>query len=169
MNPQIYLDVLIGVAVIGLVAYRQLSWGRVNPRKLLILPAVLAAIGLYDLKDLVAGAQSFTALDAWFIAGQTVIAVALGLIMGKVVKFKTDGDVVYSRAGAIGAALWIGFIAVRLGVDALAHASGATVAGSVSVIMLTVAVNRFTQNALVLSRYNAHSSERPARSLTEVR
>lgn len=162
MDPQIYIDILIGIAVIGFIAYRQISWSRVNPRKLMMLPAVLAAVGLYNLKDVVGGQVSFSLIDLWFILGQTVAAVAIGLVMGRVTKFKTTDAGTFSSAGLVGAGLWIAFIAVRLGLDTLAHVSGAHLAASIGIILLTVAVNRFTQNALVLARYRAHSvSEAP--------
>lgn len=169
MNPQIIIDVLIGLAVIGFVAYRQIAWSKVNPRKLMMMPVILGAVGLINLKDALAGPHAFTALDGWFILGQTVLAVALGLVMGTVTKFRTDGGVTSSRAGALGAGLWIAFIAVRLGADALAHASGAGLAASTGVILLTVAVNRFTQNALVLSRFNAHRDAHAPQPVTAVR
>lgn len=167
MNPQIYLDVLIGVAVIALIGYRQLAWSRVKPRKLMALPIILAGYGLYNL--VTAGPRTLTVLDGWFMLAQTATAVAVGLIMGRVTKFKTESGSTASRSGMIGAGLWIAFIGVRLGLDALAHTSGAEMAASTGVILLTVAVNRFTQNALVLARYRHNRTGTAPQPLAGVR
>lgn len=169
MDLQIFIDVLIGFAVVALVLYRQLVWRPVNMRKMMMTPAVLAIVGLIQLKSLPAGHATFTALDGVFIAVEVVAAVGIGLAMGLVTKFKTDAGVTSTRGGKLGAGLWVAFIVVRLGLDVLAHASGAAIATSVGIILLTVAANRFTQSMIVLSRYNSHRADQAQRPLAGIR
>lgn len=158
MSPELVFYVPIALAVIGYVMYKQIAWRRINARKMMLLPAVLAGIGLLNVKDLVAEKSAIGAIDLAFVAVQILVAVGIGLAMGKITRFKADDAGEYFSGGKLGAGLWAVYIVVRIGVDVSAGAVGAEFASSIAVILLTVAINRFVQNALVLAR----RSGRPA-------
>lgn len=152
MSAELIFYVPIAFAVIAYVMYKQIAWRRINTRKMLLMPAVLAALGLFDLKNVVAAKPAVGPVDLAFVAAQIVVAVGIGLAMGKITVFAADGGGEYFRSGKFGAVLWTVYIAARLGLDVAAGAVGSEFATSMAMILLTVAVNRFTQSALVLAR-----------------
>ena len=133
MNISTVTDIIIALAVVGWIIYRQFTWQLVSPSRLWRMPAIIAIIGVIML----AQTKSLTAvkpIDLLILAGELVLSLGLGAIMGSRARFRTRGQrasdirqrsgvpvefdpsvtVTESRTGALGAALWIVLIAVPL-------------------------------------------------------
>jgi hypothetical protein len=170
MNISTVTDIIIALAVLCWIIYRQLTWQLVSPSRLWRMPAIIGIVGVVML----AQTKSLTAvkpIDLLIFVGELVLALGLGSIMGTLAKFRTraqrasdirqrsgvpvDFDpsvtVTESRTGGLGAALWLVLILVRVGIELLtAHYFPSALLASTGTILLVVAANRAAR-ALVLS------------------
>jgi hypothetical protein len=136
------------------------------------MPAIIAIIGVIML----AQTKSLTdvkPVDLLILAGELVLALGLGAIMGTLARFRTRGQrasdirqrsgvpvdfdpsvtVTESRTGALGAALWVVLIAVRVGIELLtAHYFPSALLASTGTILLVVAANRAARALVVTLR-----------------
>ena len=109
-------------------------------------------------------------IDLLILAGELVLALGVGAVMGTLAKFRTraqrasdirqrsgapvDFDpavtVTESRTGGLGAALWIVLIAVRVGIELLtAHYFPSALLASTGTILLVIAANRAARALVV--------------------
>jgi hypothetical protein len=170
MNISTVTDVIVALAVLCWIIYRQLTWQLVSPSRLWRMPIIIAIIGVVML----AQTKSLTAIkpiDLLIFAGELVLALGLGAAMGTLAKFRTraqrasdvrqrggvpvDFDpsttVTESRTGGLGAALWIILIALRVGIELLTtHYFPSALLASTGTILLVIAANRVAR-ALVVS------------------
>ncbi|HMH57643.1 MAG TPA: hypothetical protein VK537_00540 [Galbitalea sp.] len=169
MNISNVTDIIIALAVLCWIIYRQLTWQLVNPSRLWRMPIIIAIIGVVML----AQTKSLTAVkpvDLLILVGELVLALGLGAAMGMLAKFRTrtqrasdvrqrsgvpvDFDpsvtVTESRTGGLGAALWIVLIALRVGIELLtAHYFPSALLASTGTILLVVAANRAARALVV--------------------
>jgi hypothetical protein len=113
------VDLLIGVAVLALVLYRQLQKRPVrdNPR----LPLILLVIGVVELvKFLQHGHHGTGVIIA--LAGSLVLAAVFGAIRAATVHVWVDGGRAWRQGNWLTAALWIVSLGVHLGYDYLVDA-----------------------------------------------
>jgi hypothetical protein len=172
MNISTVTDIIIALAVICWIVYRQFTWQLVTPSRLWRMPAIIAIIGVVML----AQTKSLTdvkPVDLVILAGELVLALGLGAIMGTLARFRTRGQrasdirqrsgvpvdfdpsvtVTESRTGALGAALWVVLIAVRVGIELLtAHYFPSALLASTGTILLVVAANRAARALVVTLR-----------------
>jgi hypothetical protein len=170
MNISTVTDIIIALAVLCWIIYRQLTWQLVNPSRLWRMPIIIAIIGVAMLTQ----TNSLTAVkpvDLLILVGELVLALGLGAAMGTLARFRTraqrasdvrqrggvptDFDpsvtVTESRTGGLGAALWIVLIALRVGIELLTtHYFPSALLASTGTILLVVAANRAAR-ALVIS------------------
>jgi hypothetical protein len=170
MNISTVADVLIAIAVLCWIIYRQFTWQLASPSRLWRMPAILAIVGLIMLAQ-TKSLANVQPLDLLILVGELVLALGLGAIMGSLAKFRTraqrasdvsqrggapvDFDpsttVVETRTGALGAALWVVLILVRVGVELLtAHYFPSALLASTGTILLVIAANRAAR-ALVIA------------------
>jgi hypothetical protein len=90
------------------------------------------------------------------IVVELALAVVGGLLMGRLTKIETIDGQIKSRLSGPGLAVWFGFIAVRIGLAVLAHATGAELASSTPLIFLMIAVVKATQAFLITQRVSRH-------------
>jgi hypothetical protein len=169
MNISTVTDIIIALAVLCWIIYRQLTWQLVNPSRLWRMPIIIAIIGVVMLGQ----TKSLTAVkpvDLLILVGELALSLGLGAVMGALARFRTraqrasdvrqrggqsvDFDpsvtVTESRTGALGAALWIVLIALRVGIELLtAHYFPSALLASTGTILLVVAANRAAR-ALVI-------------------
>jgi hypothetical protein len=172
MNISTVTDIIVALAVLCWIIYRQFTWQLVNPSRLWRMPVVIAIIGVIML----AQTKSLTAvkpIDLLILAGELVLALGLGAIMGTLAKFRTRGQrasdirqrsgvpvefdpsvtVTESRTGGLGAALWVVLIAVRVGIELLtAHYFPSALLASTGTILLVIAANRAARALVVTLR-----------------
>ena len=146
MTATIGVDILIGLAVLGLILYRQLQ---VRPvRDNMRLPAILAVIGVIELAQYLQhrphGPEVFAAL-----AGSLVIAAIFGAIRAASVRVWMDGGQAWRQGNWLTALLWIVSLAAHLGYDYLVDGRSSQ-AGLGSASLLLYFAITFTIQRLIL-------------------
>jgi hypothetical protein len=160
-------DILIAIAVLGWVIFRQLTWSVVKISRLWRMPVILGIVGIVML----AQTKSLSAihpLDVTILVGELVLSLAVGTAMGRLATFRTraqrpedvdhkngeihnpNATVIESRTGGLGAALWIVLIAVRVGIEiAVATYIHSPLLESTGTILLVLAANRLARAFVV--------------------
>lgn len=151
-------NVLIALAVLGLVLYRQLRARPVGERQLYTVPAVLAVIGLAQggLLD-----AAHPALSAALLAGEAVAAVAFGALRAVTVRLwrESDGGL-WRRGTGWTVAAWLVSILSRVGFIAAGHALGLKLGSNL--FLLFLALTLIVQNLLVVWRGRRVTGTAPA-------
>ncbi len=172
MNISTVADILIAVAVLCWIVYRQFTWQLASPSRLWRMPAIVAIVGLVMLAQ-TKSLGNVKPVDLLILAGELVLSLGLGAIMGTLAKFRTRGQrasdvrqrsgvpvefdpsitVTETRTGGLGAALWIVLIAVRIGIELLTtHYFPSALLGSTGTILLVLAANRAARALVVTIR-----------------
>lgn len=167
MTIQLLTNVVIGVALVGFLAFRQLRWSGIDRSSIWRLPIVLGIIGVINIGSMSKGTV-VGPTDITFIGIELAIAVVIGLMMGRLTTFRTaarpdsKGRTIEGRAGVGGAVLWVVLIGVRVGLDVLGGVMGAHLLTATGVILLTVAVSR-AASALVIDAKLPQAARTPIR------
>ena len=154
MSVQLLANIVIGLALVGFLAYRQATWQTIDPTRVWRTPLVLGGIGLVVLAQ---SAAAVTTLDVLFLGVEALVAVVAGIAMGAMTRFRTvapdeKGRTVQARTGWAGAGLWVVLIAVRIGLDVLGGQLGAHLLTSTGAVLLVLAVNRAARALVVDQR-----------------
>jgi hypothetical protein len=150
VNSQVLTNVVLGVAVLGLLIYRQLVARRVSASSLR-LTLILGVIGIIEAVNYLSkhhgGALTIAAL-----AGSLVLAVVFGLLRAVTVKVWIKDGVAWTQGNWLTALLWVVAVAAHLGYDALFdHHKGTSGVGSATIV-LYLAFSLAVQRGLVLLR-----------------
>ncbi|MEN0101768.1 MAG: hypothetical protein AAGC90_02485 [Curtobacterium sp.] len=154
MSVQLIANIVIGLALVGFLAYRQATWQYLDPARIWRGPLVMAVIGVVVLAQTKA---TITTTDIVFLGIEALISVGVGLAMGTMTRFRTvstpddKGRTIQSRTGWYGAGLWFVLIAVRVGLDVVGGTMGAHLLTSTGAILLMLAINRAAR-ALVIDQ-----------------
>ena len=116
------VQIVIAVLVVGYILHRRFVGSVLEARRLLVLPLILAAVGVAGLGDLHALSASGVAL---LVAG-TAVSVVLGLVRGATVRVADRDGVVWMRYRGVTVALWVLTIAVKIGLAVVAHGADAS-------------------------------------------
>lgn len=163
-------DILIAIAVLGWVIYRQLTWQVVRISRLWRMPVILGIVGVIMLAQ-TKSLSAIQPIDIAILIGELALALGVGAAMGRLATFRTraqrpsDVDtrngqthnpmatVIESRTGGWGAALWLILIVVRVGVELLvAHYLNSPLLTSTGTILLVLAANRVARAFVVGTR-----------------
>jgi hypothetical protein len=145
------LDVILGVAVLALLIYRQLAVRPVNASAALRLIAILLVIGLLQTYRFLSKTHAHPLTFA-AIGGSLVLAAIFGALRAGTVRVWLDDGQTWSQGNWLTATLWIASLAAHLGYDILiAHGSGVRGLG-VATIVLYLAISLGFQRVLVLQR-----------------
>jgi hypothetical protein len=145
------VDVILGLAVLALLIYRQLSARQVNAAALRLF-VILVIIGLLQTYQFLSKNHAHP-LTIAAIAGSVVLAAIFGWLRARTVRvwLEDDGQG-WSQGNWLTAVLWIVSLAAHLGYDILfAHGSGARGLGTATIV-LYLAVSLGFQRLLVLQR-----------------
>jgi hypothetical protein len=135
------------LAAVGYVLVSRIAGQPVNIRRLLVLPGVLTAMGLLQLSGAVsAGVRP---QDLGLLAVGVAAAAGLGVARGATVTVSVRDGRPWLRYRAVTLALWAATVAVRVGLTVLAHAAGATVAGSGPALLLSAGTTLLAEGAVV--------------------
>ena len=181
MTSQTVLSIVIGLALLVWISYRQLTWTPVVPDRMWRMPGILVIVGLFLLVQENAYV-SVGGTDIAVLAIELAISIGLGAAMGALAHFRPMSDdrrtayaaanaarvqgvlpALETRNGWFGMALWLVLIAVRVGGEFWAHATGSTLLTATGVIVLTVAVNRAVRILVITQRAPRH----PALAVSE--
>ncbi|KQO63659.1 hypothetical protein [Curtobacterium sp. Leaf261] len=155
MTVQTIADIVIGLALVGFLMYRQATWQFLDAARIWRMPVILGAIGVITIAKSSGG--PITSMDVAFLGAEVVLSVAVGLLMGNIAHFRVaarpddKGRSLQTRTGGLGAVLWIVLIAVRVGMDVVGAGLGVHLLSSTGMILVMIAVNRAAR-ALVLDR-----------------
>lgn len=152
-------SLILGIAVLGLVIYRQ-----VTPRQVadsLRLPLVLGVVGLIEMWSYL-NAHHGSAVLVAELAGSLVLAAAFGVIRAMTVRLSWRQGQWWSQGSWFTAGLWILSLAVHLGYDAvLGHGATGGAFGGVTVL-LYLAVTFTSQRLAVQARARRMPAAVPA-------
>lgn len=155
MSVQLLANIVIGLALVGFLAYRQATWQYLDPARVWRTPLVLGVVGIVVLAQ---SAAAVTTLDVLFLGIEALVSVAAGLAMGGMTRFRTagapdaEGRTLQARTGWAGAGLWLLLIVVRVGLDVLGGHLGAHLLTSTGAILLVLALNRAARALVVDQR-----------------
>jgi hypothetical protein len=128
------LDIVLGVAVLGLLIYRQLVARPLNAGGLRLV-VILAAIGILETAAYLQKHHGGTATYA-ALGGSLVLAAVFGLLRAATVRLWVQDGQVWTKGNWLTAALWIIALSAHLGYDALvAHGHGGNDVGTATVIL----------------------------------
>jgi hypothetical protein len=149
MSSNDVLDVVIAVAVLAFVLYRQTVARPVTMRNLWILPGILVVLGALSLSKVDHGHLSSTAIE--YLALDIGSSLVLGAFRGCFVQVYAQDGVMWRKGSSTTIALWVVSIAVRIGIAVLASNAGV---GSISDAGLDLAfgLSLGAQNAVVAFR-----------------
>jgi hypothetical protein len=143
-------DIVIGIAVLGLLIYRQLIARPVSDSGLRII-AILAVVGVLEAAEFLqrghAGAVTYAALG-----GSLLLAAVFGALRAATVRVWLQDGAPWSRGNWLTAGLWIIAVAAHLGYDALVTPGHGSSGVGAATIVLYLAVSLGIQRAVVLRR-----------------
>ena len=142
-------EILAVIAAIAYVIGRQLVGEKVAGKRLVLLPAVLAVIGVVDL-----GGHGHTpgAADIAMIVLGAAIAAGVGLVQGRALHLEARDGVLWGRMPGRSVVLWLGLVVSHVVLAVIAGGIGAHVAAGTAPLLLTLGVNRLAQAAVVVTR-----------------
>jgi hypothetical protein len=142
------VDGLIALAVLVWVVRRQMSERRVGARRAFTIPVLMVIIGLVTDKSLADRLSSPTGLG--LLAAGIVIGVGMGVARALSQRLYWRDGVAYVRGTGWTLALWLGTVALRIGMAALGavlHAPEGT-----GEILIFLAVTLAVQNVVLMRR-----------------
>jgi hypothetical protein len=130
----VVLEIVLGVVVLGLLIYRQLSARPVNATGLRLV-VILAVIGVAETAGYLQKYHSGTATYA-ALAGSLVLAAIFGLLRAATVRIWLQAGQAWSKGNWLTALLWIVALGAHLGYDALvARGHGSNDVGTATVVL----------------------------------
>lgn len=144
------LDVILGVAALVLLIYRQLATRPVNASALRLI-AILLIIGLLQTVQFLSKDHAHPLTFA-ALGGSLVLAGIFGALRASTIRVWLRDGQAWSKGNWLTAALWIVSLAAHLGYDILVvHGPGARGLGTATIV-LYLAVSLGFQRILVLLR-----------------
>jgi hypothetical protein len=137
-----------GVAVVGYVLVSRWRGQVLNLRRLLLLPAVLTAVGAAQVAG-VARQHGYRPVDLAWIAAGVLASAVLGVARGATVAVYDRNGAVWLRYRTATLWLWLATVAVRVGLTGLAHLAGARLAASGPALLLAVGTTLLGEAAMV--------------------
>jgi hypothetical protein len=142
------LTIAAVVAILAYVIGRQLLGEAIRGKRLIVLPAVLAGIGILDLTQ---HSVHATGTDVLLLVIGGAIAVAVGLAQGQLMHLE-DRDGLWGRLPLRGLWLWALLYASRGALIGIADATGAHVAAGTQAELLILGLNRLGQAGVIALR-----------------
>jgi len=146
----IVLDVILGLAVLALLIYRQLAARPVNSSALRLI-AILVIIGLIQTYQFLSKGHDHPLTFA-ALGGSLVLAAIFGALRAGTVRVWLQDGQAWSQGNWVTAVLWVASLVAHLGYDVLVvHGPGARGLGTATIV-LYLAVTLGFQRVLVLRR-----------------
>jgi hypothetical protein len=144
------VNLVIGVAVLGLILYRQMQARpvRANMR----LPLILAIIGIIQLADFLQHGTHNTTKVALALAGSLALAAVTAAIRAFTVRVWMDGGQAWRQGNWLTALLWVVSIGLHLGYDYLVLGKGSQSGLASASLLLYFAVTYTIQRVIQQAR-----------------
>jgi hypothetical protein len=159
-------NLALGLALLAYLVTRQIRWVPVDTTRIWRLPIVLGVVGLLTVGS---GHARLSTADVAVLVLSAILALGSGTAMGRLAQFRPipptatpkrmrNGALptLETRTGWAGAALWVGLIAARIGLDVAGSRSGAALATSGGVVLLVLALNRAARAVVFSARLDRH-------------
>ena len=160
-------ELLVGLAIVVYLCSRQLTWRPVDPPRMLRIPILLGAFGVFSITQS-SKVSSITRADVVILAVSAALSIASGLVMGRIARFRpiradpnprgSAAPTTESRTGWLGVGLWLALVTLRLLLDVLGRRSGAEVATSAGVFLVVIALNRAARALVFAGRLVRHQA-----------
>jgi hypothetical protein len=149
MSSQTEFDLVIGIAVLALLIYRQMISRPVrgNQRVSLILLVIGLVVSVQYLQKIHAGSAAIAAL-----AGSLVLAAVFGVVRAATIKIWVQNGQAWMKGNYVTAALWVLALAAHLGYDYLIGKHKGLGSLGDSTIVLYLAVSLAVQRVVVTLR-----------------
>jgi hypothetical protein len=167
---QTFASLGVAILLIAFITYRQTRWQPVRVAKLLKMPLIFAVIAVVlltqSVRQLPAG-WHLDALDFGVIAFELVLGLGVGWWMGRLTQIRTSDGVLSSRLGGAGVAVWLGFIALRIGLGIAASVMSAPLAALPATVIFVVVAIKIVQAVVIRGRVARHQAQelRPVLSM----
>lgn len=145
------LSLVIGIAVLGLVIYRQL---RLRPvRSNLRVMLILAVIGVVEVAQYLKGVHHDSGTIAAELAGSLVLALFFGVVRAFTVRLSFRDGQWWAQGNWLTVVLWVAAVAAHLGYDYLVSGGGSK-AGQFgnATLLLYLAITFGAQRLVVQAR-----------------
>jgi hypothetical protein len=142
------IEILVVVAIIGFVIFQQVTGQAVQGKRLLLLPAIVTAIGFADLH----GVKHLHHADYVWLAVGAIGSVAIGLAFGAITRISSRDGALWAKLPLWGLWLWVAMIGWRAFVMVAAGHTGAHVAASTTPLLFTLGLNRLAQGGVIAAR-----------------
>jgi hypothetical protein len=142
------VEVVLVIALVAYVLIRRMAGETAEGKRMLLLPAILAVVGVVDVSKV---AQSGVSLG--FLIASTVVSVGIGLLRGASVKvFERDG-IVFMKYTVVSVILLVVNFGVRFGASfVLGMVDPSAVHAVSSGLMLTLGASLLVEGLCVLSK-----------------
>lgn len=162
------ITIVIAIAAIVWLSYRQTTWQPVSPGRAWRMPLILTgvgAIGLFTSHQ----QQPLEGVNLGLLIVELVIGAAVGAAIGVIAHLRPvtaealrkhsegrradrEAPVFEARNGVWGLVLWILLLAARVGLIFWVASLGVAVESSSAAIIMLLGVNRLARTAVILSR-----------------
>ena len=136
------VEIVLIVAAVGYVLIRRMAGEMAEAKRMLLLPAILAVIGLSSVDDSVKSTASVVLL-----AGTIALSVLFGLLRGASIRIYQRDGVAHMRYTWLTVLLWVLNVAAKFGANLLL---GSGEAGNS--VMLTIGAGMLVEGVVVLAR-----------------
>jgi hypothetical protein len=142
------VEIVLILAAICFVMVRRLIGEPAQAKRMLVLPAVLAVIGLTDVSG-----QLKTPMAAVFLVATAAISVGIGALRGASVRISQRDGLAFVRYTWVTVVLWAANLVIKFGADVVLKAIDPKDAGAVtSSLLLTLGLGLLVEGAVVLYR-----------------
>ncbi|AHI00279.1 hypothetical protein GCM10010174_83860 [Kutzneria viridogrisea] len=141
--------ILIGAFVVIRVIGKQVVGAPVTQRSLVLMPAILVAIGLFSASTAMSTAS---AGELGFFAVDVLLLIGLGAARGASTRLSIRDGGLYQKGSPLTLVLWLSTIAVRVGAGFLAAALGVSGTLTTASMLLTFGLSIGVQNLMVFYR-----------------
>jgi len=144
----IVINVLIYVALIVFVVYRQMSAQPLRPQRLVLLPAVLAVFGVQQLVS----EHAVSAGTVVYLAINAVAGVTLGVWRGTTFRVWSRGGAIMMQGTRLTLASWGLLILIRVAFALVIHATTYGQGVVIGELLVALAVTFAAQNSVIWAR-----------------
>jgi uncharacterized membrane protein YoaK (UPF0700 family) len=149
-------SIVIYVALIGFLLARRITGQELStPKKLLLLPVIVAFIGLQNLSH-----TKMNPVDVGVVVVGSVLSFGLGALRGRANKLSVRDGKPWVRWGGASLAIFAGAIVAKIAVDGVGLAAGGTYSAMSRSLVLSLGLTLLGEAAVVWMR-TQHTLARP--------
>jgi hypothetical protein len=145
----VVVNIAVYVALIAFILVRQMSRTAVNPRRLVILPALIA---VFAVEQLSRQGLNLDLPTISFLATSLAVSLVAGMWRGTTFRLWAEHDVVMTKGTLLTLVAWGVLIAIRIPFAAVSHAANYPQGLAIGELLLALAVTFAAQNAVIWLR-----------------